>query len=377
MNRFKEIKKGHPLFQICPVCGHEGWCATIEDGDNLFLICKRDVSKTDVNGFSYLCDTKKEGNSYFIFGEKKFYKNNSSRPISPLPKKKNKKNQIERFSDSRLDKIYRDMFSLLILEENHRKYLKGEGFTDEMLENLHIKSWPVTDYVRWKEKVQTRSPKRSEIGRRLFEKHGDLTGLPGAYLAFNKKTNEYYWTFAGKDGIMFGLPNVYGEIVMCQLRLDKPDKGGKYRILSSTGQYYENGCSPGSRISVVKPKHLGDTVSIYLTEGYKKAAVAADRLGGIVITIQGVNSWAELFEINERNERLVDVLKNRYKTQIIIVALDNDKYENMKVMDSQKAIIKALKKENFEIAVAEWDSYMGRGLDDVLNNRYRPFYVLV
>lgn len=376
----KEIKKGNPLgIEYCPICGHTGWCATFVKDDELFIICKRDVSKMDTNGYTYLSNTRKEGNSFFVFdpnGQRKSWEKPISSPVSHPPKYRETKSfENKPFPDDMLNMMYRDLLSMLILEDEHRLYLHREGFTDQMITRMNIKSWPASDKERYENHIKTRNPKRYVIGKKLHEKYGDLTGLPGAYLAENKKNKELYWTFTTGSGIIFPIENIYGEVVTLQMRLDRPSRA-KYKIFSSA-EYYLNGSSPGSRIGIIKPKEIADSYLVYLTEGIKKAGIIAERLGVIALTIQGVNSWSELFTINYCGERLIDILRLQYNIKMVVLALDNDKYNNQKVMAQQENIRTTLKKEGFLVSSAEWDSYMGKGIDDMLNNGYRPMYVLL
>lgn len=380
MQKPTEIKRGHPVFEVCPICGHTGWCFTTQDDKgNLYVMCNRDTTKCDQNGFTYLGDTKTNGISKYIFGTRELINNPNWKPTPPTPSTR-KSADAERFKDSKLDKIYRKMLSMLILEDSHREYLHKEGFTDEMIERYNIKSFPVVDGKRFKEKINTKNPKRFEIGQKLYEEFGELAGLPGAYLAKSKNKDTYYWTFAGKDGIIFPIPNVYGEIVMLQIRLDNPGpREGKYKALSSSNTkadelWYLQGCSPSSRVGIIKPAILGDTFTVYVTEGIKKAIIIAEKLGCIAATVQGVNSWQEFVQENDRGEVLIFVLKNKYGTQLFIVAYDSDKSKNEFVLNAETKIVEALKSNGFMIGLAEWEMWMGKGIDDMLRGGYRPRY---
>ncbi|MGE4282814.1 MAG: DUF3854 domain-containing protein [Clostridia bacterium] len=363
----REIRRGNPHFPngICPICGHEGWCATSEDTGKLFIICKRDTLKANVSIFKYIKDTNNEGNSLFVYEP-----SGSGYEINFQAAAKG--NIVERMKDISLDCINRKLLSMLTLEDHHRQKLKTDGFTDELISRYSIKSFPVRDFERKKSNIQSKNPLRWQLAKELHNSYGDLKGFPGAFLSsYNDKT---YWSLAGYDGILFPIENIYGEIVMMQIRLDNPSNGGKYRVLSSEGERFPHGCGPSSRVGLCKPKVLGDTYICYVTEGIKKAIITSERLGALTATVQGVNSWSELINENDRNERFIDILKNRYGTRIFIIAYDNDKYRNAKVMDSQKRVIDTLKNEGFCVGVAEWDSYCGKGIDDMLNNGYKPMY---
>lgn len=379
MGNLREIKRGHPIYEVCPICGHTKWCFTTQDKKgNLYVMCNRDTLKCDQNGFTYLEDTI-TGISKYVFGTRELVFNPNWKPTPPAPSKK-VSHDAARFSDSKLDKMYRKMLSMLILEDRHREYLHKEGFTDEMIERYNIKSFPPADGKRLKENIVTKNPKRYEIGQKLYEEFGDLAGLPGAYLAKSKNKDTYYWTFAGKEGIVFPITNIYGEIVMLQIRLDNPGpKEGKYKALSSANSdineiWYLKGCSPSNRVGVIKPKILGDTYAVYLTEGIKKAIITAEKLGCITITVQGVNSWQELIEKNDRGEVLIFLLKEKYGTGLIIVAYDADKSTNEHVLKAQTKVVETLKNIGLMTGLAEWEIWMGKGIDDMIRNGYMPRY---
>lgn len=368
MSKPNEIGPRHHLYKVCPICGHVGWCCTTNYKDIVYLTCKRDTLKCDINGFKYIGDSKKQGNSKYVdsnvHGE---FINRSYQQEGLDPKKDT---TLIRFSDSKINEIHKKLLSMLILEDYHREYLNKAGINDMLIEYFKIKSYPEVDFLRKQNQIQSKNKLRWQLAQELVKSFGDLTGYPGAYVKEGEKNR--YWTLAGCGGIMFSIPNVYGEYVMGQIKIDNPPPGfrGKYMMFSSDGK--DNGCTPSSRVGMCFPKVLGDTYVCYITEGIKKAIVTSDRLGSLAITMQGVNSWGELLEKNQRGERLIDVLKNKYGVRMFIIAFDKDKYQNNKVMEQQKVIMKALHDEGFIIGLAEWDSYCGKGMDDVLVNGYKP-----
>lgn len=372
-----EIRKGHGIFPdgICPICGHQGWCCTISTDDGaMFVVCKRDTAKQDVGNYKYIKDTNKEKSSMFLYkeGNKSKYNNynNNVKDIKFI-----KTNEIKRFPDNVLDKLNHKLLSMLEIKNEHRQMLKAEKFTDEMIEKYQIKSYPDMK-ERWSIARALSEYAEMEFGS------GDLTGFPGAYIAESKSGNRY-WSLSGYEGTVFNITNAYGEIVMLQIRLDNPFPGtGKYRVLSSEGTkkdgspMFQNGCTPNSRIGIFEPAVMGDTYAAYFTEGVKKAIKVVETLGCICITVQGVNSWSELLEVNEKGERIIDVLK-KYGVKMLIMAYDGDRFKNKYVKKAQKDVIKVFKDEGFYMAEAYWDSYMGKGIDDILNNGYKPMFAVI
>jgi len=257
--------------------------------------------------------------------------------------------------------MYKSLLEQLSLKEVHREKLIKDGFNNDLIARFNIKSFP--DY--------SEKPSRWQIACNLCKTYGDLTGLPGAFV---KETEEkQYWSFAGSSGICFPITNIYGEIVMLQNRLDVIING-KYKVVSSGGGYYKAGCSPGSRIGVIVPPVIKDSFVFYITEGIKKAIIGSYLLGSVFITVQGVNAWSELLNKTDKGDNFLDLFTEKFNSKVGIVAYDNDKYKNEHVMNAQKELIIALKSKNIIPAVAEWDSWQGKGLDDMLNAGNKPMY---
>lgn len=361
-----EIKRGNMHYPdgICPICRHQGYCATTvsEDG-SLFIICKRDISKSDIMGYKYIKETGK-GFSMFL---KKDGQTGDYR-TTPIDIKKVKSNDIVRFADSKLHRINSKLLSMLTLSPQHRKILHDWKFTDEMISRYGFKTFPeVKD--RWK------------IAKSLYEEFGDLTGFPGAYI--KDKEDSRYWTLTGFDGIVFPITNIYGEIVMLQIRLDNPGPNGKYKPLSSAGftpdgkPRYQNGCTPNSRIGIVIPPVLGDTYVCHVTEGYKKAIKVVENLGCLCISVQGVGSWSELVESNEKGETMIEVLKRQYGVKMVIISYDIDRFKNGHVMVAQDNVVNELKKHDLYVGESFWDGHAGKGIDDCIDNGYKPYFRMI
>ena len=292
--------------------------------------------------------------------------------LSPLP-------------DSVLHNIYVTMLNDLVLEPQHREYLREEGWTDNLIETHNIKSFPEEDYLRFKKKgtvYQSENPWRKELAEHLIQKFGSLEGVPGAYI--NKKGN---WSFAPKAGILFPLYNRKHEIYRLRIRLQGECSGGKYRNFSSFKMnenaekqgfftnLYTKGCQSGNHLGFYFDPSRDDMYIAYLTEGEKKGIIGNHLLKAPVISIPGVNSYSKLIEGTKPN-RPIDYLKS-IGVQILVIAFDADKLTNEKVMVCQDRVIQILQKEGFVIGLAEWDISQGKGLDDLLTNGYKPVYALV
>lgn len=393
-----EVGRSNPYFTRCPICGKPDWCASFDGEDGYtFIVCKRDIQKTNIQGidgefYMYIGDSKKENNSIFENAHQHVVRTGANNPHSYKKFKEQSARRLEReeevkpLQNSKLDEIYRELLSMLILEDRHREYLKKEGWTDEMIQAYQIKSFPVNDYERRQNNIKTKNPKRSELGRRLYEKFGDLTGVPGAMI--REYNGSRYWTFAGYDGIIFPVPDVNRKIYRLRIRLENPPaKGGKYRNLSSYKEkevdgklvnIYENGTRSGNAIGFYDRNCYvpNDYYCTYLTEGEKKSMVGNSKLAAPFISVPGVNSFGLLIERDkETGKRMIDDLKEK-GTKVLIIAFDADKTTNAKVMQSEKDACNLLKNEGFILGIASWDIALGKGIDDLILNGYRPRYTL-
>lgn len=357
MSTIAEIKRGNQFYEICPVCGHTQWCCTnITDDGAVFIVCKRDTLKRNLPGLRYIKDSLKEKNSVYLVESL-----SGSQKVKQYVNTVKSTSQTNRLCDPELNKINSALLSMLSLSDTHRDYLFKCGISPELIKLNKITSYP----------EPTLYPKRWKLAQNLIEKFSDLSGFPGAYVKENEESQ--FWNLAGLGGIIFPISNIYGEIVMLQIRVDNPPPGGgKYYPISSYNK--KAGSSPGSRIGIVVPMVVKDYYVCYITEGIKKAIVGSEKLGAIFITVQGVGSWSEILEKTSRGEYFLDAIQRLYGSKVFVVAYDNDKYRNEAVMRQQKEVITALRERNLVPALAEWDSWKGKGIDDMLLNGHRPMY---
>lgn len=188
---FKNVTRSEP----CPVCGGTDWCSWFprRDGDGYLLLCKRacrdgygssDVAGKDGRMYCFIS----EKNNQYIYGEcqadRGHFKENREKPKERF----RYVGKVRPAGDTTLDCVYRTILKKLHLEDRHREYLHGEGWSDSMIERSLIKSFPESDYAR----ANGYSPggysptnlTRKELAENVLEELGisSLKGVPGAYL---------------------------------------------------------------------------------------------------------------------------------------------------------------------------------------------------
>ena len=403
----------------CPICGKPDWCGILPLADGgVQHLCMRNVDNMDivsfVDGCTYLyVTTTKRGNAIY---EEKYQRqtrvenfkrvNVTPSPATYKPVELVYENVVAPLPNEKLDAIYRDLLSLLVLEDKHRKYLEGEGWSRDLTIRNNIKSFPEDDAFRFKNKgiYFSRNLWRKSLAAKLVEKYKDLTGVPGAYKNANGE-----WTFAGLGGILFPLYDAKGHIYRLRVRVDrqyfnsqKEDisiedfellkkqnkscyKVGKYLNFSSYKEDPEKrkegiisnlrdcGCEASSNLGFYMNSKTDDMYVWYVTEGEKKSIIGNSVLKVPFVDIPGVNSYSKLVDYDDNGMRPIDYMKE-YGAQLIVVAFDADKATNEKVLDSEKKTIEVLLAEGFSIAVANWDSSIGKGIDDLLVRGGKPYY---
>lgn len=379
----------------CPICNGPDWCGIMPaEGGGELLVCQRDTVKSNMIGadgkfYMYICDSKRAKASIYEEAEqrraKELQKQGKAWGAFDYARLQKKElipvDVVNPLGNAELDKIYRELLSALVLEENHYKYLRSEGWTDELIKKHHVCSFPVKDFERYRDKIYQKNPLRVSLAQHLARQFGSLEGVPGAFLNKSGK-----WTFAGNPGILFPLYDAYGRIYRLRIRLDQDTGYGKYHNFSSfkadkkaesqgyLKNYFAKGCQAGNNIGVYM-NGSDDMYLAYITEGEKKGIIGNHYLKNPVVSIPGVNSYAKLLE-GCIGQRPIDILM-RKGVRILIVAFDADKERNMAVLKSQTNLVEALWKEGCTVAVANWDMSLGKGLDDLLIGGNRPSYELM
>ncbi|XBX18504.1 DUF3854 domain-containing protein (plasmid) [Enterocloster clostridioformis] len=429
------VKVYHEVSKIrrCPICGKPDWCCFVEKdsstGEEL-VVCMRDTMECNVEGmdgkrYVYLRKSKlgnsvfeefeqyNASNRYKMKKDYKFEKAKEQRQLTPV-------GIIEPRDNPYLNKIYREAQQILSLDEYHRNYLKGKGWTDELMDFHSVVTFPEDDNlrVRYRNRYKSRSVYRKPLAEKLTEKNGPdgLRGVPGAY----KQNNA--WTFYGRSGILFPMYDFGQNVKRLRIRMDYRDQDrpifkdtegyyyirdniryyismsgiyslqgqnrvyikvpGKYRTLSSFEQdeeaekegFFANrlymGCQSQNEYSLyTRP---GDDCSVFiLTEGEPKGIFTNYKMGYPVLTTSGVSSYMQLAksEITETCKKM--------GMKMMVVASDADKAENKKVMDMELKLIQGLRSLGVVVGVAEWEEKHGNGIDDCLASGRWPSFRLV
>jgi len=200
----------------------------------------------------------------------------------------------------------------------------------------------------------------------LAQRHGRdaLLSVPG----FVEKDGRIV---ARGAGIILPTRDAQGRIVAIDVRREQPKPGeAKYFKLSSGTV---GGASSGTPAHVARPAELRNDRTVYVTEGVKKADVAADALGCVVIGVVGHSTW-------DRARPILDELAEAGAVECVI-ALDRDaKPETAAAVDrSRQQLAADAVALGYAVRIAEWDGAAAKGLDDVLQagitplrTRYKP-----
>lgn len=225
--------------------------------------------------------------------------------------------------------VYTSLLDRLVLSDKHLRNLTERGLNREVIQKNKYKSIPVISDIR------------KNICRELT-KYYDLNGVPGFYI-----DNEGDWNFYSLSGFLIPVRNGQGMIQAMQIRLDNPDKGGKYRYFSSKN--LKNGTRAYSCIHIV-----GNITEGYahITEGPLKADVAAYYSGEPYVAIPGINS------ING----LVEIIRE-YNVREIYEDFDMDKIYNPNVLKGVNKIISLLESEGVTVKKNCWPPKY-KGIDD-------------
>lgn len=388
---------------VCPICGKPdycGWMPASDGGDLVFCNrCTEPLAKGDgVMGHdgNYYIKVGMTRSEHPVFEEanqrlakQKLKQGMEVKYVKPevlAPRTLTPVDIIEPLDNKKLDAMYQCLLDNLFLEDADREYLLEEGWSNELIDRYKIRTFPMSDYERFKKKgtpeSYSRNPWRKTLGKKLEDEFGSLAGMPGAYQNTNGN-----WTFYGEEGILFPLFDADGCLYRLRIRLHhpKPD-GGKYRNFSSFKEDKEaaeqgflmnklpKGSRAGNNIGFYMNPSFDDMHLAYITEGEKKGIYGESILKNPFISIPGISSYAKLFE-GKKGMRPVDTLKSR-GIHILVIAYDADKKNNPMVWESQEKTVEKLKKEGFTVGVANWNIEEGKGIDDLLKNGGRPLYDL-
>ena len=310
--RLIRVKKHSP----CPVCNKTDWCCFNEN----IAICMRVPSDRPANG-------KYGQYAGYIHLLTDDVKTERPDPLTAV--------DVKRASDNECHGVYKALFKMheLALTTDDYRQLGKWGISVEMAKRHGYHRLPLRG--------------RARMAKKLIDKGYNLKGVPGFYIH-----NDGYWTFSTGPGLIFPSISPQRQIQGFQVRLDKQKRGSKYVWFSS--QDRSGGSSSGAPWHLAIPKKLTHKC-IGITEGVRKANVAADYLGIYVIGIAGVNNYSGVPE-------LIEKLKMPW-----VSLFDMDLLSNWHVYKAWVGLMQALKGAGF---VGTWDSdFKGldtKGIDDLL-----------
>ena len=175
--------------------------------------------------------------------------------------------------------VYRELLKLLHLSEEHGSLLKERGLTDEAIRRNQFCSTP--------------SYGTEALARRLLHKDLSLSGVPGFYL--NSRGNWDIAFYKKNSGYLCPVPDIEGNLIGFQIRLDVPFHGRKYIWLSSSGR--EKGVSSSSPAAFFGNPH---DKTVCVTDGVLKGLIAHEFSGNTFIGNPGVNNYKGLKMLLDR-----------------------------------------------------------------------------
>jgi hypothetical protein len=148
----------------------------------------------------------------------------------------------------KLDRIYRAMLSMLVLEDSHKASLLAEWKSpvhdvSYLIDKFMIRSLPIPDKARFKTKDRFKNPTRKALVSKLLDLFGDLRGVPGFYLRsgtyWSDKPERERWTLAfGHGAVIYPCYNKDGYLYRLRVKDEYPDLKIKQGVHEAfRGQY--------------------------------------------------------------------------------------------------------------------------------------------
>ncbi|ACV62285.1 hypothetical protein Dtox_1410 [Desulfofarcimen acetoxidans DSM 771] len=302
---FQRVNQRH----LCPVCGKPDWCAF----NSTIAICMRVESKYPIKNGGWLHKLSEP-----LLAEALAERTEDKKEIAPLEVR---------------DEIYKRFLNLLTLSAEHIQELLKRGLNTDQIKEMRSLSAAEKPWL---------------ICQKLIDMGYELRGVPGFYRAPNKHGG-YYWTFKMKPGFILPIKDKTKKIQALQIRLDRPDSKGKYRLFSSSNK--RAGSCSGVPLHVAIPREIKDR-RVWITEGPLKATVAAEYLEAVVLGLIGATTWRAVPEI----------LKSR-KPEVVI-AFDMDQQSNCWVGRAVKELSGQLSLSGHKVTLATWIG--PKGIDDAV-----------
>ncbi|MEK4159412.1 MULTISPECIES: hypothetical protein [Paenibacillus] len=399
----------YEIQSVCPICGHEGWCAI--NHEQTIVRCMR------VPSDDYIDTTM--GRQY------KHYLDPDALPKTNVEIMYDE--SIDKKSNSHLNEVYRTMIEEMSLSSDHLYHLRNvRQFSDKEIQLRQYRTMP--------------NMNRHKIAKAVINRvsdQNDLLGVPGFFA--KEGTYGSYWTMAGAAGLMIPFRSITNEITGWQIRVDDPPlelvmagaiKGeimkelepnqfgmrrarcrlyvqGKeleviltekdkkecyskskqfvFSVVLKQGLRYwwwssgskKNGSSIGNPL----PYHLAlptpclpywnigemptdiiDCSEVWITEGPIKADKGAEALLKPFIGLPGIGTYS----------LILDVLKE-LGCKHIVIAFDADIVTTPQVQQTLGLCAEFFAKNtDMSLSLAMWDITLGKGIDDLVDNGYLP-----
>lgn len=305
----------------CPICHKPDWCSITDDG--LGVVCMR----IDVCGQCKVCingpHTTENGGFWHVLETPAF---ESSTHDSF------KNSGIALAHIQTRDAIYRDILTNLFpLSPEHRKHLLEWRRIPEHILNFY--PFGSTREV---------TPQDTRIAVETYKKK--LMGVPGFYI------EDGQWHLnVPHPGIAIPVCDHLGRVQAIQVRLDTPDKNGKYKWISS-GKY-RFGTSIPTIAAIWNGTAFLANDRVFITEGPLKAASAAFTLDECFLGLSSIHG-------------IDSAINNIPPHAEVIVAYDRE--DNPYVDRAKQSLIEALHERQFQVWDADWNPEY-KGVDDAAN----------
>ena len=268
-----------------------------------------------------------------------------SAPVRPQGSRREPVEQSPRAVPEEIDRTMRAMLDMLTLTPAHREHLHSKrGLTDEQIEYLKLRSTPSYKL-------------RHTIPRRLMDRGFTVTGVPGFFVDKYGKWTANFTTWTA--GILVPSRSIDGLICGAQIRLDKPikddesdpdEEGTKYIWFSPSSKH--RGTGSGSPFNLIGDRFAR---TVYITEGALKAGIAHCLLKRTFLSIQGANNLSGMEGVFQQ--------LHETGTQLIVEALDTDKFSNPDVAKGAQKIYLLAKQCGMQCRSLTWNPNY-KGIDD-------------
>lgn len=309
----------------CQICGKPDWCGFTDDGKLAF--CMRESAGS----------FKQAGNGAYIHNLSLDvpWTTRPTQTTTPIGRSGNV--ETIRAGIRRRAEVYSEMLTSLTLTESHANLLLHERrLSDTSIANNLYASVP--------NKSQANSLCNT------LSSYFDLRGVPGFYC-----DNSQWRLNINGSGFFVPYRNADGLISALQIRRD--DNSPRYMWLSSSNKTF--GTSSGAPLHFVKPHVARSSNEILITEGALKADCISEQTDLAAIAVAGVSVVAP--------DKLISQLRqNLPELKTITLAFDIDWRNNKVVKDALIRLGTGLRDSGFDVNVCEWDTLLGKGLDDVL-----------